>query len=581
MASFRYLARTIVLLVSVTTLYASARAQFETRGISEAPPFPSSLAVGDFNHDGKLDMAVVSGYGTTVQVLMGNGDGTFQKAVDYAVGNVPTSVATADLNRDGDLDLVVQNAADDTIGILLGKGDGTFLPAVNYNTPPGPIFVTTGDFNGDGKLDLATVDLGDGTGSCSCVAILLGNGDGTFESPITTTTATTPFAIGVGDFNSDGHLDLAVAESFSSVDQVEILLGNGDGTFRSEHIYTSRAGPDSIAVADFNGDHKLDLAVAENEGGTVSIFLGNGDGSFQPKTSYVAEYPLWVAAASLNGDGKLDLVTADLEQLFSGVTVFTGNGDGTFQKGVYYPDGGTNTGQIDRFVAVADFNNDGKPDLVAPDSGSSDVVVLLNTGLVSFSPTTPITLPTQLIGTTGPPMSAMLTNNGSSSLEISSVTFSGKQFSAKTNCKGSISPGGHCSITATFTPQVQGLVVGSVSIEDSASSKPQVVALWGTGTAVELSPAQLTFPAQKVGTKSSPQAIQITNTGKTKLVFENYVYIGGSDFGDFSQSNNCGASLKPRASCTVNVTFTPQRKGARSASVDVPDNAGAAHRRQR
>src|SRR3984957_8905166 len=341
LAYFRYLARTIVLLVSVTTLYASARDQFETRGISEAPPFPSSLAVGDFNHDGKLDMAVVSGYGTTVQVLMGNGDGTFQKAVDYAVGNVPTSVATADLNRDGDLDLVVLNAADDTIGILLGKGDGTFLPAVNYNTPPGPIFVTTGDFNGDGKLDLATVDLGDGTGSCSCVAI---------------------------------------------------LLGNCDGTFRSEHIYTSRAGPDSIAIADFNGDHKLDLAVAENEGGTVSIFLGNGDGSFQPKTSYVAEYPLWVAEASLNGDGKLNLVTADLEQLFSGVTVFTGNGDGTFQKGVYYPDGGTNTGQIDRFVAVADFNNDGKPDLVAPDSGSSDVVVPLNTGLVSFSPTTPITL---------------------------------------------------------------------------------------------------------------------------------------------------------------------------------------------
>ncbi len=392
--------------MALVPLCAPALAQFETRGLAAAPLFPFSLAIGDFNHDGKLDLAVASidsfvngkqGLGTNIQILLGNGDGTFQKAVDYPVGGRPNSVATADFNGDGNLDLVVTNEDDDTFSVLLGRGDGTFLPAVNYATPPDPIFVTTGDFNGDGKLDIATINLADSTGNCKCVAIFLGNGDGTFqETPVITVPSIEPFAIGVGDFNADGNLDLAVAEYFGSTDQVEILLGNGDGTFRSEHIYTSRAGPDSIAVADFNGDHKLDLAVAENEGGTVSIFLGNGDGSFQPKTSYIAEYPLWVAAADLNGDGKLDLVTADLEQFFSGVTVFTGNGDGTFQKGVYYPDGGTNTGQIDRFVAVADFNNDGKPDLVAPDSGSSDVVVLLNTGLVSFSPTTPITLPTQL-----------------------------------------------------------------------------------------------------------------------------------------------------------------------------------------
>jgi hypothetical protein len=187
------LPRTAVLSLVLASLYASAQAQFATRGISEAPLFPFSLAVGDFNRDGKLDIAVVSvesidhgvqGYGTTVQVLLGNGDDTFQKAVDYPVGRAPSSVATADLNHDGNLDLVVLNPPDDTISVLLGKGDGTFLPAVNYNTPPGPIFVTTGDFNGDGKPDLATVDLGDGTGNCACVAIFLGNGDGTFQAPI-------------------------------------------------------------------------------------------------------------------------------------------------------------------------------------------------------------------------------------------------------------------------------------------------------------------------------------------------------------------------------------------------------------
>jgi FG-GAP-like repeat/Abnormal spindle-like microcephaly-assoc'd, ASPM-SPD-2-Hydin len=580
----RYIRRTILLSLVLAPLSVPALAQFETRGVSEAPLFPVSVATGDFNQDGKLDLAVVStsafnngvqGYSTTVQVFLGKGDGTFQKAVSYTVGTTPVSIATADFNGDGILDLVIVNAGTDNFSVLLGRGDGTFLPAVNYSTPPDPIFVTAGDFNGDGKLDIATINISDSTGTCKCVAIYLGNGDGTFqEPPIITTPSMEPFAIGVGNFSADGHLDLAVAEEFGGTNQVEVLLGNGDGTFHPGQIENIAAGPLSITVADFNSDHNQDLAIAELEGESVGVLLGNGDGTFQPEVRYATTFPLWVTAADVNGDGKQDLVSSNLLSPFSGVTVFTGNGDGTFQTGVYYPDGGTNTGQINRYVTVADVNNDGKPDIITPDSGTSDVIVLLNTGAVSFSPTTPITFLTQLIGTTSAPMTATLTNNGTTALTISSVTFSGNQFKARTTCQGSVAPGGNCTITATFTPKVQGTITGTVSINDSASSKPQVVELLGTGTVVKFSPAQLTFAKQKVGTKSAPQVIQLTNTGKTSLKFENFIYVGGTNANDFSQTNNCGHSLKAGATCNITVTFTPQRTGARSALIEVPDNAG-------
>jgi FG-GAP-like repeat/FG-GAP repeat len=260
--SAKFVRRVLLAVVLTLLVCAPAFAQFETRGGFATQKFPESVAVGDFNHDGKLDLAVASlnkntGFSTDVQILLGNGDGTFQRAVDYPVGTSPDSVATADFNGDGNLDLVVLNGQSDNFSVLLGRGDGTFLPAVNYATPPGPIFVTTGDFNGDGKLDIATISLGDSTGRCECVAIFLGNGDGTFQTvPIITTPTVEPFAIGVGYFSSDGHLDLAVAEYFGSTDQVEILLGNGDGTFHAGDVYPVCCEPSSIAVADFNGDHK-------------------------------------------------------------------------------------------------------------------------------------------------------------------------------------------------------------------------------------------------------------------------------------------------------------------------------------
>ena len=477
--------RSAVFLASLIGLSGRAFPQFETRSKSLVSPFPGpvSVATGDFNHDGKLDVAVASAYenagrySNQIQVLLGKGDGTFQPAVNYTAGRAPGSVAVADLNNDGKLDLIVANSVDDSVSILLGNGDGTFQPAMNFATRQDPIVVLVGDLNGDGKLDLVTVNLSDNTGNCDCVAVLLGNGDGTFqEPPIITSLPLIPSALAVGRFTNSKSLDLAVTEEFGGTSDVQILLGSGNGTFQLGASYPVGPSPYSIATADFNGDHKLDLAVAENLGIGVGVLLGNGDGTFQPRVDYRTNYPLWVAVADFNLDGKLDLVVANLD-FPSGVTVLTGNGDGTFQKGLYYADG-----KEDRFVAVGDFNGDHQPDIVVPDFLYGDVIVMLNTGVVSLSPNTPLNFHNQKTGTTSTPQTVTLTNTAKTALTISSMTPKGQFAISSTTCGSSVAPAANCAISVTFSPQTRGPKSGTITIRDSASSKPQVIELSGTGT---------------------------------------------------------------------------------------------------
>jgi hypothetical protein len=459
-----------------------ATAQFETRGAFAAQVFPFSIAVGDFNHDGKLDLAVASlntstGFATDIQVFLGNGDGTFRPAADYAVGTCPDSVAVADFNNDGNLDLVVTNSQSDTVSVLLGNGDGTFQSAITLSNPQDPIFVTVGDFNGDGNIDIATLNLSDNTGRCDCVAIFLGNGDGTFQQPpIITTPSLIPQAMGVGRFTASKTLDLAVAEEFGGTSQVEILLGNGNGTFKPGAAYPVGAEPRSVAVADFNGDHEADLAVAESEGIGIGVLLGNGDGTFGPRVDYKTDFPLWVSAADLNRNGTEDLVATNLNFPTSGVTVFTGKGDGTFEKGMHYPDG-----TEDFFVTTGDFNGDRLLDIVVADYGTGSVITVLNTGVVDFSPNKPIAFKKQKHGTTSFPQTVTLTNTGKTELKIASMKASA-QFGETSTCGASVAAGANCTISVTFSPKTQGAKSGTVTINDSASSKPQVIELSGTGT---------------------------------------------------------------------------------------------------
>jgi hypothetical protein len=551
-------------LACVAIFGAPAQAQFETRGSFVFQGDPYSIAVGDFNHDGKLDLAVADWYYGKVAVSLGNGDGTFQPPVYYPISNqlesVP-SIATADLRKSGNLDLVVADYQDGNVSVLLGKGDGTFEAAQPYSTAPNyPSFVTIGNFGGP-YPDLLILD-------GQNVSVMIGNGDGTFQTPINTLTAYSARAVGIGDFNHDGKMDVAAAEVFGGIDQVEILLGNGDGTFSLDNTYLLDSGADSIAVASFRNNGKLDMAIAQPDGSGISILLGNGDGTFRAGVVVPASFAGGIQTADFNGDGKPDLVV--VEGILSSsqpVDVFLGNGDGTFQPGMIYP-----LGKQPSFIAVGDFNGDHKMDMAVADSLESVVVTLLNTAVVRFSPTTPLTFLPQMVGTNSAPQTVTLTNTGLTALSIRSITTKGP-YQVSNTCGSSVAPGANCSLTVTFEPKTQGTKSGTISISDSASSKPQVIELTGGGTVVQLSPPSLTFPAQKVHTTSSPQLVQLTNEG-TKALNITKVKINGFNFPDFSETNTCPSSLSANASCTISVTFTPTGTGTRTALVYITDTGG-------
>jgi hypothetical protein len=345
---------------------------------------PQAVLTGDFNGDGRLDLAVANAGDNTVSVLLGNGDGTFQAArtSSTGLGLGPQLLVAGDLNRDGRTDLVtVNNYGNGSLGdlsVLLGNGDGTFQPprsiVLPAPLPPGltggdlaariPMSVALGDLNGDGKLDLVATtstvydviigydyDLGVPIYESlvdNYFNVLLGNGDGTFGPGTASHLDSSPSSVELGDFNNDGRLDVAYATG-----ALNVRLGNGDGTFQAA-IQTVGAG--SGPVGDFNGDGKLDIL-----GSQQGVWLGNGDGTFR-WGQHVLSLGI-VDVGDVNGDGKLDVVSVDSN--YNTASVLLGNGDGSFAVPITSNLGILSPNNYFTSVALADFEGNGHPDLVA------------------------------------------------------------------------------------------------------------------------------------------------------------------------------------------------------------------------
>ncbi len=323
---------------------------------------PLVVVLADVNGDGIPDLLM--GDGKQITVAIGIGDGTFQApSLILSGAAAEKGIVVGDFNGDGKPDLAVLSGG--SLVVLLGKGDGTFNSPVSYDN--GSLReLAVGDFNGDGILDLVTLN------SSGTVDLLLGRGDGTFNHPVQYPVSS-PLSLAVGDVNGDGILDLVVG---TAPDNVSVFLGNADGTLHPGRTYVTQYEPGNLILADFRGIGALDLAIVFNQccegyNTNLNLMLGNGDGTFQSERTILSgtNYS-GLAVGDFNGDGKLDLVVSDYG--YPQANVLLGNGDGTFQTATTYP---TGAGPIT--PAVADLNHDGWSDIVVPNlnDGTADILL--------------------------------------------------------------------------------------------------------------------------------------------------------------------------------------------------------------
>jgi hypothetical protein len=360
---------------------------------------PASLVAGDFNGDGRQDLAVLSRtappvvVSTGVSVLLNNGQGGFAPPASYSVPSA-ASLAVGDFHSDDRPDLVVTTTGGAVL-LLPNKRDGTFGPATTLTTVNGVVLdLAVADFTGDGKQDLAVSWVSSTNSNNGAVEVLLGHGDGTFAPPVSYAVAG-PGDLAVADFTGDGRQDIAV----NSSQGIALLLNQGNGTFASP-LYSSSSVPGTALVAgDFHGNGRPDLVVG-GSGGTGSVLLlpNKGDGTFGPPTTLLPAASNYLGGTSLavgdfNGDGKLDLAVGAMSLPGNPIMVLLGKGDGTFNTML---SGFTGTGGPPA-MAVLDFNGDGRPDLAICDGQYPIFYVILNTseaaapspaGIGTFDPST-------------------------------------------------------------------------------------------------------------------------------------------------------------------------------------------------
>ncbi|MEO6454459.1 MAG: FG-GAP-like repeat-containing protein [Ginsengibacter sp.] len=357
-----------------------------TANMSAGGP-PISVAIGDFNGDGKQDIASANSRPSKVSIRLGNGAGGFSGITEVSVGSGPFSVAIGDFNGDGKQDLATANVNSDNVSIRLGDGIGGFSGSTEVMAGATPISVVIGDFNGDGKSDFAVSNY-----YGNSVSIRLGNGAGSFTDAGEVAVGVQPRSVTIGDFNGDGKQDFATANE-TNTGTVSIRLGDGAGGFSGTTGVSVGNNPATVAIGDFNNDGKQDFAVSNHNG--VSIRLGDGAGHFGGTTEVTkpGTSPFSLAIGDFNGDGKQDFTIGD----YYSSTVSLGLGDGagnfvgTANLSVPWP----------ASLAIGDFNGDGMQDVAAANTSDNFASILLGSSGAG-APIVSITAPANNTTITGP-----------------------------------------------------------------------------------------------------------------------------------------------------------------------------------
>jgi hypothetical protein len=509
-----------------------------------------------------------------------NWNGSPRATTFVSAGQITAAILASDIVTASTASITVSNPAPGggtsnvayfQVSSPLSTPQFTTIPQSNSN---GLVRLVTGDFNGDGVLDVALVGGGPGA---SVLSVQLGNGDGTFKTPVTTKVNFPDDVIGVicADFNGDGKLDLALQIGLPfSIPYV--MLGNGDGTFQP-----LLPGPDplveqaeSMVAGDFNGDGIPDLVVGgiyfQSIGGTVFepliLYVGNGDGTFQPGVTV----PIGIVSATnmtvgdFNGDGKLDIVFA------GGIAL--GNGDGTFQPVQTFPF----NEQIQTQLIAADVNGDGKLDLLFG-TAVLGVGVMLGNGDGSFQAVTNYPTDSQGFNTVGALTVADLNSDGKLDLLVGNAQ--GNQIPPLVILLGN----GDGSFQLPIALSIQGFTYGSAFAVGDFNNDGKMdfvgssaLYLQGQFTIATVVPSSLSFGSQTVGTTSASQTVTLSNTGALTLTLSP-VSVSGTNASEFPETNTCPASLAPAGVCQIKVTFAPTAAGTQSATLNLPNNGIGTH----
>lgn len=480
-----------------------------------------SIAIGDFNKDGKQDIVTASHSNSNVSVRLNNGNNGFATAWVMPVGNAPKSVAIADINGDGYTDIITANSGSNTVSVLLATGTTGFSSSADVPVGNAPVVVVIADFNEDGKPDLATVNyLGND------ISVRYGNGLGAFIGSGSFTAGNFPKALACGDFNADGHIDIAVLNEGSN--NISIRLGDGNGQFGTSNNTATGSMPASVYVADINNDGKQDLLVCNSLDNTVMVFTGIGNGTFNtPVLLTVGHMPVAVAAADVNGDGKNDVITVNAND--NSITVRQGDGLGGFATSRTFA-----TGNMPAALATGDFNEDGRYDLIIANSASTDFTQFMadlnginvsgnDITIADGSQVTQVADGTNFADVTNSAAQQFIISNpGNVNLTVKTILISGadsSNFSAgNINLPVTIAAGTSVAFTVTFAPQTAGLKNAVISINsDNCDHGNYHFAVQGNGIA--LVPVLPGYPASSVVSGGNvsilPAAIPVNVSGIT------------------------------------------------------------------